>query len=999
MKSPGAQGSGIGSSNSAAALCPAADASARGHGPPLIPKAGGIGALLGPPACQGTLPQCERTFRQMGERLQSLFDGVETGIFLIDPETHRIVDANAVALALVGGPLEKINGAVCHSFVCPAEEGRCPVTDLGQQVDNSERVLLTIAGEKRAIIKTVRPVDLGGRQYLLESFLDISDRKHAEQALAGQTAYLNTLIEISPFGIAVLDEHGCIRLSNSALERLFLYPREELQGSSIENLIVPQGQIAESRRIVSTCLAGQSLHVTVPRRRRDGVLLEVEIYCVPVVIPGKRPEILALYQDVTERKRIEGEMEERHRLATLAAEIGVALTGAEGLEPGLQACAEVLIRHMHVSCARIWTMRENEGAPAPQAAAGTLAHAGIDDASVQEAFGVRQIAATGEAKFINLRGKEAWLGDSEWAEREQLVAFAGCPLKVGELNLGVAGVFARKPLSEAARQAFASVAHNIAQFVERKRAEASLRESEDRFRTAFEDAPYGMCMVGLDGRFLHANAALCRMLGYAQEELLAGAWQQITHAGDLDRSQHAAARFLQGEVESVDMEKRYVRKDGQTLWTRVRIIAARDSAGRLSHFITQIEDITLRRLAEDRLRASEERYRELFENASDLVCTLDLDLSITSLNRLAEQTMGYSREEATGMSLCELVDAAQCKLLREQIARMVSGAAPAKCRVDLRTRDRRRVTLEVSPRLIYRDGAAVGIQAIARDVTGQDLAEMELRQAQKLESVGRLASGIAHEINTPMQFVGDNVRFLRDSFQGIQALHAGLRGFCERAGPAFAAELERLEQGLDTDYLLSEIPQALAQTQEGVERVVTIVRAMKEFAHPESRGCIRADLNKALLNTLTVARNELKYVADVETDFGDLPMVVCSVSDLNQVFLNLLINAAHAIADVVQQSGRKGKIRIHTEAQGNQVLITLADNGAGIPAAIRERIFDPFFTTKEVGRGTGQGLAIARSVIERHHGSLTFESEVGRGTTFFLRLPVESPEAQGGASN
>jgi signal transduction histidine kinase len=269
------------------------------------------------------------------------------------------------------------------------------------------------------------------------------------------------------------------------------------------------------------------------------------------------------------------------------------------------------------------------------------------------------------------------------------------------------------------------------------------------------------------------------------------------------------------------------------------------------------------------------------------------------------------------------------------------------------------------------------------------VAEMELRQAQKLESVGRLASGIAHEINTPMQFVGDNVRFLQDSFQEIQGLLEGLRAFCRRSGPAFAAELERLEQQLDTGYLFGEIPQALAQTQEGVERVVTIVRAMKEFAHPENRDHVRADLNKALLNTLTVARNELKYVADVETDFSDLPMVVCSVSDLNQVFLNLFVNASHAIADVVGQSGQKGKIRIHTETQGGQVLITIADNGSGIPESIRERIFDPFFTTKEVGRGTGQGLAIARAVIERHCGSLTFESEVGRGTTFFIRLPIE----------
>ncbi|MGA8110249.1 MAG: PAS domain S-box protein, partial [Acidobacteriaceae bacterium] len=735
-------------------------------------------------------------------------------------------------------------------------------------------------------------------------------------------------------------------------------------------------------------------HFTVPRRRRDGVLLDVEIYGVPVSNPGKRPEILALYHDVTERRRIEAEMEERHRLATLAAEIGVALTDAESLEQGLDACAAVLLRHMHLACARIWTSQEKHGGLVLQSAAGTLARMGADDIRLRDAFGIEPIAAAGEPQCVNLRADEPWLGDPEWAAREQLAAFAACPLKVGEQILGVAAVFARAPLTEAACQAFISVAHSIAQFVERKRAEACLRESEDRFRTAFEDAPYGMCMVALDGRFLHANAALCQMLRYSQENLLAGAWQQITHPDDMEISRQASIQFSRGERRTVEMEKRYLRRNGEILWARVKILAAQDNAGRLSHFITQIEDITLRKLTEDRLRASEERYRELFENASDLVYTFDLDLRITSLNRLAEQTMGYSREEATRMNLCDLVEAAECESARRMVAQMVAGEAPRKFEIGIRTRDQRRVTLEVNPRLIYRDGSPVGMQAIARDITGRDLAEMELRQAQKLESVGRLASGIAHEINTPMQFVGDNVRFLKDSFHQIQELLGRLRAFCERSGPAFAAEFERLGEQLDAEYLLREIPEALGQTEEGVERVVTIVRAMKEFAHPESRGHIRADLNKALLNTLTVARNELKYVADVETDFGELPMVVCSVSDLNQVFLNLLVNAGHAIGDAFRNTGNKGTIRIHTETQDNQVIIAIADNGGGIPESIRDRIFDPFFTTKEVGRGTGQGLAIARSVVERHKGTLTFQSDVGRGTTFFVRLPVENTELQ-----
>jgi signal transduction histidine kinase len=203
-------------------------------------------------------------------------------------------------------------------------------------------------------------------------------------------------------------------------------------------------------------------------------------------------------------------------------------------------------------------------------------------------------------------------------------------------------------------------------------------------------------------------------------------------------------------------------------------------------------------------------------------------------------------------------------------------------------------------------------------------------------------------------------------------------------------EVHSVEEQSDCAYLLEEIPKALAQTLDGVSRVATIVRAMKEFAHPEGKEMAAADLNRALLSTLTVARNELKYVADVETEFSDLPLVICNVGDLNQVFLNLLVNAAHAIAENSKSSGQKGTIRVCTRSEGDTVLVTIADTGCGIPEPNRSKVFDPFFTTKEVGRGTGQGLAIARSVVvDRHKGALTFESEVGKGTTFFIRLPVD----------
>lgn len=195
---------------------------------------------------------------------------------------------------------------------------------------------------------------------------------------------------------------------------------------------------------------------------------------------------------------------------------------------------------------------------------------------------------------------------------------------------------------------------------------------------------------------------------------------------------------------------------------------------------------------------------------------------------------------------------------------------------------------------------------------------------------------------------------------------------------------------------MTEIPKAIEQSLDGVARVATLVRAMKVFAHPDEKEKKATDINEALRSTLTVARNELKYAANVETELNDVPFVVCNIGELNQVFLNLLVNAAHAIGDARKKAGtdEKGLIRVRTSSDEDAVLISIADTGCGIPEEIRDKVFDPFFTTKESGKGTGQGLAIARSVVvERHGGNPTFTSVVGKGTTFYIRLPL-NPKSQ-----
>jgi PAS domain S-box-containing protein len=263
----------------------------------------------------------------------------------------------------------------------------------------------------------------------------------------------------------------------------------------------------------------------------------------------------------------------------------------------------------------------------------------------------------------------------------------------------------------------------------------------------------------------------------------------------------------------------------------------------------------------------------------------------------------------------------------------------------------------------------------------QDRMAVELRLAQKLEAVGRLAAGVAHEINTPIQFVAANVTFARSSVADVVRVMETYRRDPARGREAADA--------LDLDFLLAELPKALDGIQEGVDRVTAIIGAMKEYSHPGSEARSSADINRALDSTLTIAQGEYKRVATIERAFGPLPLVPCNISELNQVFLNILVNAAHAI----EQSGKNvvsgGRIRIATTHVGAEVVLSFEDNGCGIPARHLEKIFDPFFTTKEVGKGTGQGLAIARAiVVDRHGGAIDVDSEVGQGTCITIRLPV-----------
>ncbi len=326
------------------------------------------------------------------------------------------------------------------------------------------------------------------------------------------------------------------------------------------------------------------------------------------------------------------------------------------------------------------------------------------------------------------------------------------------------------------------------------------------------------------------------------------------------------------------------------------------------------------------------------------------------------------------------------------IMRALSGEVCSADDFEIRRPDK---TIPLSARAapVRHDDGSVAYALVAfEDITEKVRAETERLQGQKLESVGQLAAGIAHEINTPLQYIGDNAQFLRKAVTNVMAMldhHEQLLAN-DNVPDSVREEAAQKARKLKLKFLKKRAPSAIESTIEGVESVSRLVRAMKEFSHPGEGDKEATDINHAIETTLTVSKNEWKYVAEVETDFDpEVKDVPCMPGELNQVILNMVVNSAHAIEHVVGDSGEKGTIRLQTRLVGYEAEIQISDTGSGIPQELVRKIFDPFFTTKGVGKGTGQGLAIARSIIvDKHGGSISVDSEPGAGTTFTIRLPM-----------
>jgi PAS domain S-box-containing protein len=523
----------------------------------------------------------------------------------------------------------------------------------------------------------------------------------------------------------------------------------------------------------------------------------------------------------------------------------------------------------------------------------------------------------------------------------------------------------------------------------------AMEESEERSRAVIDSMLDAHITADSSGLIQTMNPAAEQLFGYtlgeARGQPVTMLIAQEHHATNSAEAMHAVLKQPGGsaaKARQYDDAGRH--KDGRTF--PVDVVTSGLTTSRGMYFSTIVRDLSTQREAEAELRL----LGAAVESANDAVCITDRLSTISYVNKAWEKRTGLKRADMLGRNLYGLQKNVR-KVSPDQALRASSQETwMGQLVTELADGRQLNEDVVVTPLHDKQDNVTHYV-SFWRDISEKLDMEQQLLRGQKLEAVGQLAAGIAHEINTPIQFVSDNIRFLKDSFGDIAGLINALNAMDNAAadGRISATDLHKALQDADTDYLLAEIPKAVDQSLDGVGRVARIVRAMKDFSHPATERT-PLDINRAIASTATVASNEWKYVAQLQTDFDpDLPQVPVMPGDFNQVILNMIVNAAHAIGDVVGDGANgRGTITLSTRRVDRWAEIRIADTGCGMTPEIAARIFDPFFTTKAVGKGTGQGLSITHNVVvDKHAGTIRVESTPGVGTTFIIRLPLDIDDA------
>lgn len=862
-------------------------------------------------------------------------------------------------------------------------------------------ILLTGQGDRDLDLQAMQSgaSDFLDKRVLSGPLLDRSIRYALERGrmierLRQSNQALQSLIDASPLAICVLDLHGCISLWNDSAERTFGWSADDVIGQRLP--IVRAAEEEQHQKLFARAISGERIGgVPLRRTRKDGVDIDVSLWTAPLFDAHEKVVgILVMYTDMTANVRA-----------------GEALRASE-----------VYHRELLENCSDVISVI-NPSATFQYVSPSVTSILGMDPTSLigRSAFDIihpdelehtrellsKALTSAGSNIPFEFRVRHA---DGTYRILEGTGRFLPPDAEVAGIVINSHDVTERRH-----REQFEAIAQSLSQPPHEgetlpswlRRAHAQLAEimDADNFYVALYDATrevYWFPYVSDE----HESFSV-----YTREEFRGTLTDYVRRTGKplcVNQAEFDAL-VASGGVDDVGVPS--------AIWMGVPLTTARGVIGVAA--MQNYQDASVYSHAEPRLFAAlaeriaivierqqaEEaqlRLATAIEQTADLVVITDSNGDIEYSNPAFERTTGFEAAKVLGKNPRFLKSGQHPRTFYQDMWRTIAAGSAWSGNFINRRRNGTLFT-EVATITPVRDSSdrIVNYVKVSRDVTQQLLMESQLQQSQKLEAIGSLAAGIAHEINTPMQFVGNNAHFLSHSFSTLlELLKDSLQAIEHEVdagspSPSLLEVLKKRDQA-DVEYLMKEIPEAIAQSLDGISRVTGIVQAMREFSHPGTDSRSPLDLNRALSGALAVARSELKNVAEVitEFDFG-IPAIQCYPNEINQVFLNLLVNAAHAVADAREQGRSRGIIRIRTSQSDGMVQVAISDNGTGIPAAIQNQVFDPFFTTKPIGRGTGQGLAIARNtIVQKHGGTLHFETDEGHGTTFVVRLPVEAIEKE-----
>ncbi|MBN2208897.1 MAG: PAS domain S-box protein [Candidatus Coatesbacteria bacterium] len=908
--------------------------------------------------------EAEKALRASERRYRTLVENLPQKIFIKD-KNSVYMSCNENYATDLGVPAEEMTGKSDYDFFPRGladkyreDDARIMAGGKLEQLD--ERYIQD--GEELFVHTVKMPLkdEKGNVIAILGIFWDITDRHHAEEALRASEERFRALVETSPDSVWEVDENAAYTYMSPRIRDMRGYSPEEVLGKTPFDLM-PAEEGARVAEILAPFVASHKPFSGLENTNlhKDGHHVVVETNGVPFFdAQGAFRGYRGIDRDITERKRAEEALRESEsRFKAMFNSMGncVAIYGA------IEGGNDFIFKDLNLSGERIDRVKKQDVVGRKV----TECFPGMGEMGLLDVF--RRVWRTGESEHhpASLYEDERISG---W--RENYVY----RLSSGELVAIYEDVTERKLAVESLREA-----SNI---INRSPAVAFLWKNE----------------AGWPVEFVSDNVE--HIFGHTAEDFTAGRirYENTVHPDDLARvGREVAAHGQENDRTGFTHEAyRIITKDGEVKWVEDVTEIRRDDSGHITHYQGIVTDITERRETEEALKESEARYKALFEASADGILITDVKTrEFRYANPAICRMLGYSEDELTQMAVGDIYPKNALKHIMCEFQAFARGEKTLAEGIPCLRQDGTQMLADISSATCEINGRKYNV-GFFRDITERKMLLSQLAQAQKLEAIGRLAAGIAHEINTPTQYVGDNISFMGDASADLWRLLSEYGKLLEAAKQGsvsneLISRVSALSEEMDVAYLNKEMKAAADQAKEGVARISNIVRAMRQFAHPGTEEKVDTDINGAIENTITVSHNEWKYVADMETDLDlELPLVQLLLGEFNQVILNMIVNSAHSIADVVGDGSRgKGKITIKTRRDGQVAEIRLSDTGTGIPEKIRDKVFDPFFTTKEVGKGTGQGLAIAHSVIvDKHNGTIALESEEGKGATFIIRLPI-----------